>query len=116
MSKIITAIAAFSAAFVGVTARPSALQARATASNFSLFAYGSDTDSAIGGYPIFYNEGKAYSRHIFKTSPRHMADPLFPGFAYIANPAKVNYTDKYVLFSKFAQEMDQQLACIADTT
>lgn len=60
MSKIITAIAALSAAIVGATARPSILQSRAsTASNFSLFAYGSDTDSAIGGYPIFYNEGKA---------------------------------------------------------
>lgn len=59
MSKIITAIAAFSAAIVGVTARPSTLKTRATATNFSLFAYGSDSDSAIGGYPIFYNEGKA---------------------------------------------------------
>lgn len=61
MSKIITAVAALSAAFVGVTARPSTLQTRATtsSSNFSLFAYGSDTDSAIGGYPIFYNEGKS---------------------------------------------------------
>lgn len=64
MSKIITAIAALSAAFVGVTARPSTLQTRATSSsNFSLFAYGSDSDSAIGGYPIFYNEGKAF--HLF---------------------------------------------------
>lgn len=64
MSKIITAIAALSAAFVGVTARPSTLQTRATtsSSNFSLFAYGSDTDSAIGGYPIFYNEGKSLPR------------------------------------------------------
>lgn len=60
MSKLITAIAAVSAAIVGVTARPSVLQSRATSSNFSLFAYGSDTDSAIGGYPIFYNEGKAW--------------------------------------------------------
>lgn len=58
MSKIITAIAAVSATIVGVTARPSDLQTRATSSNFSLFAYGSDTDSTIGGYPIFYNEGK----------------------------------------------------------
>jgi hypothetical protein len=59
MSKIITAIAAFSAAIVGVTARPSTLQTRATSSNFSLFAYGSDSESEIGGYPIFYHEGKA---------------------------------------------------------
>lgn len=66
MTKIITAIAAFSAALVGVMARPSTLQTRATVSNFSLFAYGSDTDSEIGGYPIFYNEGKAHF-----TFPRH---------------------------------------------
>lgn len=64
MSKIITAIAALSAAIVGVTARPGFLQTRDTTSNFSLFAYGSDSDSAIGGYPIFYNEGKVY--HYFR--------------------------------------------------
>lgn len=59
MSKMITAIAALSAAIVGVMARPSSLQSRATSSNFSLFAYGSDTDTEIGGYPIFYYQGKA---------------------------------------------------------
>lgn len=58
MSKMITAIVALSAALVGVMARPSSLQSRATASNFSLFAYGSDTDTEIGGYPIFYYQGK----------------------------------------------------------
>ncbi|KAK2606659.1 hypothetical protein N8I77_005393 [Diaporthe amygdali] len=88
MSKIITAIAALSAAIVGVTARPGFLQTRDTTSNFSLFAYGSDSDSAIGGYPIFYNEG----------------------FAYIANPAKVNYTDKYVLFTKGTEDTTEWVA------
>lgn len=88
MSKIITAIAAFSAAIVGVTARPSNLQSRATASNFSLFAYGSGADSAIGGYPIFYNNG----------------------FAFIANPAKVNYTESYVLFTDGTDDTTQWLA------
>ncbi|KAH8766139.1 hypothetical protein F5883DRAFT_715180 [Diaporthe sp. PMI_573] len=87
MSKIITAIAAF-AAIVGVTARPSTLQTRATSSNFSLFAYGSDSESEIGGYPIFYHEG----------------------FAYIANPAKVNYTSTYVLFTEGTDDTTQWLA------
>lgn len=73
MSKIITAFAALSAAIAGVAARPSNLQTRATSSNFSLFAYGSDTDSAIGGYPIFYNEGKDClpARGIVKTRLTH---------------------------------------------
>lgn len=61
MSKIITAIAALSAAFVGVTARPGFVETRDTSSNFSLFAYGSDESSEIGGYPIFYNDGKYQS-------------------------------------------------------
>lgn len=72
MSKIITAIAALSAAIVGVTARPSTLQTRATtsSSNFSLFAYGSDTDSAIGGYPIFYNEGKSLPATLLRNTTK----------------------------------------------
>lgn len=64
MSRMITAIAALSAAIVGVMARPSSLQTRATASNFSLFAYGSGTDTEIGGYPIFYYQGKAMAYSI----------------------------------------------------
>lgn len=76
MSKIITAIAALSAAFVGATARPSTLQTRATSTNFSLFAYGSDIDTAIGGYPIFYNEGKDnHSPSLLEGPRRHKTDP-----------------------------------------
>ncbi|POS75141.1 hypothetical protein DHEL01_v206456 [Diaporthe helianthi] len=88
MYKMITAIAALSAAVVGVTARPSIVQSRATASNFSLFAYGLSTDSEIGGYPIFYYEG----------------------LSYIANPAKVNYTSGYVLFTEGTDDTTQWVA------
>ncbi|KAI3391103.1 hypothetical protein diail_7954 [Diaporthe ilicicola] len=88
MSRIITALAALSAAIVGTTAAPGFLQTRATSSNFSLFAYGSDASSAIGGFPIFYNEG----------------------LAYIADPAKVNYTKQYVLFTTGTDDPTQWIA------
>lgn len=47
-------------ALAGVSAaHPGHLDDRATSSssNFSIFAYGSDSDTTIGGYPIFYNDG-----------------------------------------------------------
>lgn len=94
MSKMITAIAALSAAIVGVMARPSSLQSRATSSNFSLFAYGSDTDTEIGGYPIFY----------------------YQGLSYIANPAKVNYTSGYVLLTEGTEDTTQWVATPLTTT
>lgn len=50
---IVSALAGVSAA------HPGQLQDRAAtaSSNFSIFAYGSDPDTTIGGYPIFYNDG-----------------------------------------------------------
>lgn len=61
MSKIFATLAAFTAAFAGVSALPSQyvdLESRATPSNFSLFAFGSDTGTEIGGFPVFYHEGE----------------------------------------------------------
>lgn len=63
MSKIFTSLIAFTAGLTAVSALPSAyaeLDARAstTTGNFSLFAFGSNSDTEIGGFPIFYHDGK----------------------------------------------------------
>lgn len=79
MSKIFTSLLAVAASLTAVSALPSELDSRAVTGNFSLFAYGSDSDTTIGGYPIFYHDG----------------------IAYIANPALVNRTADYAVFSKF---------------
>lgn len=59
MLKFLTSLVAFSAACASVSAFPtwSDLAPRATSGNFSLFAYGSATDTEIGGFPLFYYEG-----------------------------------------------------------
>lgn len=61
MSKLITSLVAVSVSLTGAFAWPgvSMLEDRSTSSNFSLFAYGSDEDSEIGGFPIFYHSGES---------------------------------------------------------
>lgn len=51
---------ALASALAGVSSalpEASRLAQRDTHSYFSLFAYGSNSDTEIGGYPIFYNNG-----------------------------------------------------------
>lgn len=63
MLKFLTSIVALSAACVtSVSAFPTwnDLAPRATASNFSLFAYGSATNTEIGGFPLFYYDGMSH--------------------------------------------------------
>lgn len=83
MFNTLSVVLGLASALAGVAALPSQqLADRASSSSssqFSIFAYGSASDTKIGGYPIFYNSG----------------------LAYIANPAKVNYTEDYVYFSEF---------------
>ncbi|KAJ4417711.1 hypothetical protein N0V82_005985 [Gnomoniopsis sp. IMI 355080] len=80
MSKLLGSILTFGAILASGSALPSSemdlLESRATSSNYSLFAYGSSTDTEIGGFPIIY----------------------YDGLAYIADPAKVNQTMDYVVF------------------
>lgn len=66
MLKSLLSLVAVSASFAGVSAFPALpelgdlLTPRAsTSSNFSLFAYGSASDTTIGGYPIFYYNRKS---------------------------------------------------------
>lgn len=59
MFKMLSLVGVLSAAIAGVSALPSNLDARASSSNFSLFAYGSNASTEIGGFPIFYNGGEA---------------------------------------------------------
>lgn len=51
--SVLLALAGVSSALPGA----SRLAERDTDTDFSLFAYGSNSDTAIGGYPIFYNNG-----------------------------------------------------------
>lgn len=62
MLRLLTSLVALSASCAGVLASPTAwggdLTPRASSSsNFSLFAYGSATDTEIGGFPLFYYAG-----------------------------------------------------------
>ncbi|CAN8104481.1 unnamed protein product [Discula destructiva] len=95
MSNLLATLLALTAAVSGVSALPQVhadLTTRATSTsstdNFSLFAFGSGTDTAIGGYPVFNYEG----------------------LAYIADPRKVNYTADYVVFAKNSSDSTQWLA------
>lgn len=58
MSKLLAYLLGASAAIAGASALPNQLMERAVTGNFSLFAYGTDTDTEIGGFPLFYYESK----------------------------------------------------------
>lgn len=64
MSKIFAAFLAFGAAFSEAAAFPSRnemdlIETRSSSTNYSLFAYGSDSDTEIGGFPIVYYGGSS---------------------------------------------------------
>lgn len=62
MLRLLSSIVAFSAACVGASAVPGEVFSRASAKNFSLFAYGSASNTKIGGFPLFYDDGLSHSR------------------------------------------------------
>lgn len=62
MSKILATFLAFGAVFSSASAFPNQnqmeiLESRSSSTNYSLFAYGSDSDTEIGGFPIVYYDG-----------------------------------------------------------
>lgn len=62
MSKILAVFLAFGAVFSGAAAYPShnqmdLIETRSSSTNYSLFAYGSDSDTEIGGFPVVYYGG-----------------------------------------------------------
>lgn len=42
---------------------PGELDSRASTTNFTLFAYGTDSDTEIGGFPLVYNGGMSNNKH-----------------------------------------------------
>lgn len=62
MCKILAGFLAFGAVFSGASAFPNQnqmelLESRSSSKNYSLFAYGSDSDTEIGGFPVVYYDG-----------------------------------------------------------
>lgn len=62
MSKILAVFLAFGAVFSDAAAFPNQnqmdlIETRSSSTNYSLFAYGSDSGTEIGGFPIVYYDG-----------------------------------------------------------